>query len=79
MDAWEDDRDYLDRQWVQDRAWLGEPRQGADEMKGNSVPRQEIYQEKGFVGFFMRNPLAASFIAMLFGSLIFVIIVLLYF
>ncbi|MDF1500767.1 MAG: hypothetical protein P1P76_09885 [Anaerolineales bacterium] len=79
MDAREDDRDHLDRQWVQDRAWLREPRQGANEMKGHNVPRREAYQEKGLVSFLMRNPLIASFIALLFGSLIFVIIVFLYF
>jgi hypothetical protein len=79
MDVQEQDRDHLDRQWIQDRAWLGGPGQGENEMKGRNVPRREIYQEKGFVGFLMRNPLIASFIALLFGSLIFVLIVLLYF
>jgi predicted lipid-binding transport protein (Tim44 family) len=79
MDAQEQDRDHLDRQWVQDRAWLGESMQGANDMKHYNVPRREITPEKGFVGFLMRHPLMGSLIALLFGSLVFVIIVLLYF
>lgn len=79
MDIREEDRDQMDRQWVQDRAWLGESMQGADDMKRYNVPRSEITQEKGFVGFLMRNPLVGSLIALLFGSLVFAIIVLIYF
>jgi len=79
MDTQEQDRDHLDRQWAQDKAWLGESMQEANDMKPYNVPQREITQEKGFVGFLMRNPLVGSLIALLLGSLIFVIIVLIYF
>ena len=79
MDIREEDRDHMDRQWIQDRAWLGESRQGANDMKRYNVPRREITQEKGFLGFLMRNPLMGSLIALLLGSLVFVIIAFIYF
>lgn len=79
MDIREEDRDHMDRQWIQDRAWLEKSMQEADDMKRYNVPRGFIAQEKSFVGFLMRNPLVASLIAILFGSLVFIIIVLIYF
>jgi len=79
MDIREDDRDHMDRQWIQDRAWLEESVQGANDMKRYRVPQREITQEKGFVGFLMKNPLAGSLIALLLGGLVFIIIVLVYF
>ena len=79
MDIREDDRDHMDRQWIQDRAWLEESGQGANDMKHYNVPRGETTQEKGFVGFLMRNPLMGSLIALLLGGLVFIIIVLVYF
>jgi len=79
MDIREEDRDHMDRQWIQDRAWLGESMQGVNDMKRYNVPRREITQEKGFLGFLMRNPLMGSLIALLLGSLVFVIIAFIYF
>ncbi len=79
MDIREDDRDHMDRQWIQDRAWLEESVQGANDMKHYNVPRRETTQEKGFAGFLMRNPLMGSLIALLLGSLVFVVITLIYF
>ena len=79
MDIREDDRDHMDRQWIQDKAWLEESMQGENGIKHYNVPRRETTQEKGFAGFLMRNPLMGSLIALLLGSLVFVVITLIYF
>lgn len=79
MDRREQDRDQLDRRWIEDRAWLRQSVQGENESGDYNVPRREHLAEEGLLGFLMKNPLLGSLIALLLGSLIFALIALLYF
>lgn len=79
MDRREQDRDHLDRRWIEDEAWLRQSAHEEDELKNYSVPRREHMTGEGLVGFLMKNPLLGSLIVLLLGSLVFALIALLYF
>lgn len=79
MDLQEEDRDHIDRVWVQDKTWLDNSTRGNRSMKSYNVPHKQVYKERGFLGLIEKYPLAGSIVVLTLGSLFFIIITFLYF